>query len=364
MDNLSIKHIVPADIPRVAHYLEIKSGGVYSENDWSRILQWIWISNPNIEAETILGWIIIDDEENIHGVLGNIAAKCLVNGIPQKSYWATSWFVDEDARTRSLELFMNYVKQGGVLMSNTPNASVEKMLVKAFKYQRADSLWFHGSFLFPLHPLKDYLQKGNTNASLVKRTAVMGVSLLLKIPQAFVFLRHGSNKIFQQLSAEPVQHFSEGTDEWFKEFSSHQHCTLIRSSAMYQWIFLDPNNKAAFSAFEIKYHGKILGYMVFKTKYNATTGFHYMELVDEALLPVADDVMKQVIAKTYYAANKNAGRSTILIMRSNHEKAREAMRKLLGIPVKKVEKTYFKQSLLKPGDQPFLTSLDGDSIFF
>jgi hypothetical protein len=364
MDNLSITHIVPADMPRVAHYLEIKSDGVYTEGDWLRILKWIWIDNPNVEAETILGWLITDEKENIHGVMGNIAAKCLVYGIPQKSYWATSWFVDETARNRSLELFMNYVKQGGILMSNTPNPSVEKMLTKAFKYQRADSLWFHGSFLFPLKPLKDYLNRGRTKASLVKRTALLGVSLLLKIPQAFVFFKSGSNKIFQQLSVELVQQFSKETDAWFGEFGTYHHCTMIRSSAMYQWIFLDPENKMAFKAFEVKYNGKILGYMVFKTKYNATSGFHYMELVDEALLPVDDAVMEQVIAKTYYAANKNAGQATVLIMRSNHEKARQAMRKLFGIRVKKVEKTYFKQSLLKPGDQPFLTSLDGDNIFF
>lgn len=364
MSTFSIKHIAPKEISSVADYLERKSGGVYSKTDWLRILQWIWIDNPNVDSSTILGWMIVDEEGNIHGVLGNIAAKCVANGVSHQSYWATSWFVDEEARSRSFELFMNYVKQGGLLMSNTPNPSVETMLIKALKYKRAESPWFLGSFLFPAKPLNDFFGAKKNKTSLVKRAALTTASMLLKIPQAFVFIRTKANKTSRDLSVELVNDFSKATDEWFEQFSKQHSCTMVRSAEMYRWIFLDPNNKSAFKAFEVKNAGTVLGYMVFKSKYNATSGFHYMELVDEALLPMADELLKQVIAKTYYQANKHATNESLLIMRSNNEKARTMLRSLFGVRVGKVEKTYFKQSFLQSGEQPFLTSLDGDSIFF
>lgn len=364
MPDFSITHIVAADIPRVSQYLETKSGGVYTKQDWMRILEWIWINNPNVETSTILGWLITDGNDTIHGVLGNIAAKCVVDGVVHPSYWATSWFVDEDARKHSLELFMNYVKQGGLLMSNTPNPSVETMLVKAFKYKRADSPWFTGSFLFPVKPLKDFFSARKNNAPLLKRAALTAASVLLKIPQAFVFFKGRANKTFRGISVACVDNFSSETDEWFEAFSRQHRFAMNRSAAMYRWIFLDRSNRSSFKPFEIRHAGKILGYLVFKTKYNATSGFHYMELVDEALLPMDDALLRQVIIKTYYKANLHASHETFLIMRSNNEKVKQVLRGLFGIAVNKVEKTYYKQSFLKTDEQPFLTSLDGDSIFF
>jgi hypothetical protein len=365
MDKFRTSHINPDDIPGIAVYLATKTIGVYNEIQWLQTLQWIWTDNPNIKpGDTTLGWLIRDTEENISGVLGNIPVQCMVYGEGKPSFWATTWFVDETVRNLSMDLFMRYVKQKGVLMSNTPNPSVETLLVKLLKYKRAGSPWFQGSYLFPLKPLKGFLAVRNSSAGAVKKAGVFIMASLLKLPQAFVFLRTASVKTGKQLSVKQVHDFSEATDTWFKEFSKQHPCVLVRSAEMYRWIFCHPQHKNIFKVFGIMYDGQLQGYLVFKTKYNAGAGFHYMELVDEAILPLPEKLLSQIMAKTYYEINKAAQNESLLIMRSNNQQVHASLRKLFGMPVKKVEKTYYKEPFLQAGDTPFLTSLDGDSIFF
>jgi hypothetical protein len=363
MDKFRITDIEAGDIPRVAKYLVTKTAGIYDEAEWLKILEWIWIDNPYARSgDKPLGWSIIDENENICGVLGNIPVQCVVYGELKDSFWATTWFVDEALRNRSLELFMRYMRQQGLLMSNTPNEHVEKLLIKAFKYERADAGWFKGSYLFPLKPVSGFFSATNRPGNFIRKAAVLFSGLLLKIPQAFIFLRLRSNKTFRQIAVERVSDFSAITDEWFAEFSKQHNCVLVRSAEMYHWLFGRPGN--IYNAFQISYHNKVQGYLVFKTRQNTGTGFHYIELVDEAILSLPEEVKKMIMAKAYYEVNRIAGNESLLILRSNSETVRSSLRGLFGLPVKKIEKTYFKTNFLKPGDSPFLTSLDGDGIFF
>lgn len=365
MDKFTIRDIVAEDIPAIAGYLAAKSGGVYKETDWLRILRWIWLDNPNIKDEIKqLGWAIVDSENNIAGVLGNIPVQCVAYGQVKNSFWATTWFVDEVARGQSLELFMRYVRQQGLLMSNTPNENVEKLLVKVLKYKRADSFWFKGSYLFPLKPVSGYFSENKGQANQVKKIGIPVLGSVLKIPQAFVFLSMRTSKVFKEISVKLVDDLSEKTDNWFREFSKQHSCVLMRSAETYRWIFCNPANKHLFNVFEVVYANKVQGYLVFKHKYNPGADFNYIELIDEALLELPGSVHEKVMAKAYYEINSLARKESLLIMRSNNKKVHASLRKLMGIPLKKVEKTYYRDNFLKPGDTPFLTSLDGDSIFF
>ncbi len=364
MDKVSVNDIVISDIPEIARYLAIKSPGVYSEADWLQIMQWIWVDNPNISPGQSLGWLIRDEEKNIRGVLGSIPVYCAVYGETKKCFWATTWFVDENVRNESMGLFMRYLTQKGLLMSNTPNDSVEKMLVKLFKYKRADSPWFHGSYLFPLRPVRGFFSARQPSTNYLKRTAVCLLGLFLKLPQAIVFLQWKSNRIPGRISVERIHDFDKETDNWFSEFANCYPCVLNRSAAMYGWIFCHESQRKKFIVFQVSYDNKIQGYLVFKKKYHAGHGFAYIELVDEALLPLTEKIKKTVMLQLYHEVNKIAGVESLLVMRSNDESIRSVFRRWMGIPVRKVEKTYYKETFLKPGETPFLTSIDGDSIFF
>lgn len=358
MSIFQIQSIETGDIDAVAKYLAIKTPGVYDEKNWRDIFQWIWKDNPYATGKTI-GWRIMDESGSIRGVLGSIPVQCIVYNGTVDSFWATSWFVDEDARNRSLELFMRYVKQQGVLMSNTPNASVEQLLIKMFKYKRADSAWFHGSYLFPLKPLRGYITvKGG---SFIKKSAVFAFGLLSKMAQSFAFRKvNPVNKI----TIEYIQSVSADTDQWFREFSKQYNCALVRNAEMYNWLFFHPLYSGKFKVLEVREENKIQGYLVFKKKYNAGGGFNYFELVDEAFLPLSGDSLLSIMTEAYRTINSLAVDESLLIMRSNEINAQVIFKKLYGRSIRKVEKTYYKANLLKQGDVPFLTSLDGDSIFF
>jgi hypothetical protein len=156
MDKFEVRDIDFSDIPVLARYLAVQTPDLYNEVDWLKILNWIWIDNPNISPGQSLGWLISDAEKNIYGVMGNIPVRCSVYGETKESFWGTTWFVDKSARGISMGLFMRHVKQKGLLMSNSPNELVEKMLNKLFKYKQTDLPWFHGSYLFPLKPVKGF----------------------------------------------------------------------------------------------------------------------------------------------------------------------------------------------------------------
>lgn len=358
MEKLIIEEIEKEEIDNVASYLVIQSAGAYDKASWIRILEKIWVHNPFLQYGKPLGWKIIDEEKKIRGVLGSIQVQVQVQGVVKDSFWATSWFVDEAARSLSLQLFLLYVKQGGLLMSNTPNENVEKLLVRLLKYKRAVSPWFSGSYMLPVKPLAGFLYSGKTSAISVRKTAVFISAILLKIPQAIHFLRIRSGKVYNEIIIKQVQQFSENTDAWFEEFSHWQACSLRRSAQMYQWLFAD----RAFRVFEVSYQNKIQGYLVSKTKQNKD--FSYIELIDEALLPLPEQVQKVILQKTCYTIMQSATAESLLVMRSNSESARQCLKSMWAIPVKKVEKTYYKENFLASGETPFLTSLDGDSIFF
>lgn len=358
MEKFVIEEIEKGDIGQVAVYLATQSAGIYDEASWTRILEKIWVSNPFLQPGKPLGWKIVDEEKNIRGVLGNIPVQVQTQGVIKDSFWATSWFVDEAARSLSLQLFLLYVKQGGLLMSNTPNENVEKLLVRLLKYKRAESPWFSGSYMLPVKPLAGFFGPGKESAISLRKTAVFISATLLKLPQAIHFLRIRSGKVYGEITIKQVQHFSENTDTWYEEFSRSQICSLRRSAQLYHWLFADP----AFRVFEVSYQHKIQGYLVSKTKQNKD--FSYIELIDEALLPLPEQVQKAILQKTCYTILQTATNESVLLMRSNSESARQCLKSMWAIPVRKVEKTYYKENFLASGETPFLTSLDGDNVFF
>lgn len=358
MEKIVIEEIDKSEIDQVAVYLATRSEGVYDRASWTKTLKKIWVNNPFLRPGMPLGWKIIDQEKQIRGILGSIPVQIRVKGVDRDSFWATSWFVDEAARSLSLQLFLLYVKQGGLLMSNTPNAQVEKLLVKLLRYKRAVSPWFSGSYILPVKPLAGLLRAGITAGISPRKLVVFVSALALKLPQIIHFMRMRAGKLYKEVSVTQVHTFQVATDDWYRQFAALQTCSLNRSACMYTWLFADP----AFRVFEVCYQNKIQGYLVSKTKQNKD--FSYIELIDEALLPLPEPVQNAIVDKTCYTLLKTATKESILVMRSNSESVRKHLKNRWAVPLRKVEKTYYKENFLAAGEIPFLTSLDGDSVFF
>lgn len=357
---MTIHSLTIPDLPRTAAFLATQTKGVFTEADWIGKLQWFWSDNPFAKGQT-LGWAAVDDHGEIQGVLGNIPAQCVVAGEVRPSYWATSWFVNESARNLSMGMFMKYLSQRGVMMSNTPNPRVEQMLVKAFRYQRAESLWFSRSFIIPLHPLRGFAT--SNTGSFIKRLMMTGGLLSLSVTRKLSFIKPGSGYA-KDIEIKAVSHASNETDSWYESFSKTESSSVTRTSALMNWIFCHPKHKDAFLLLEVRYKENIQGYFACKMKRHPVWGVRYVEMVDEALLPLPGDIYAAIATDLIRTIRALAGTSSLLMARSNHPEMHKVFRRTGGKPVNKVEKTYYRNPFLHNNDQPFLTSLDGDSIFF
>jgi hypothetical protein len=363
IETLSVINISTSDIPAAADYFAEQTKGIYNREAWEKILEWVWIDNPNISSpDTITGWALVNESGVIKGLLGQIPVTYSFYGELRSSSWVTSWYVDEEVRTRSMELFMRFLKQPGILMNNTPIPSVENLITKLFKFKRAESGWFVTSYLFPLNVAGSFFRYDRKAGWSKRRMAILFMGAVLKIPQQIMFLANAINPAPSGLSVKEVDIPAADTDQWFNAYSRNIACTFNRSGANYRWLFRQPGFAHLFTVFEIRYQGALQGYLVFKTRH--ADNFSYIELIDEAVLTLPRMLMKKIILQIYKQLNRKADRQSLLIMRSNNDQFRAVFRSMAGVPVKKVEKSYYKTNLLKPDDQPLLTSVDGDSLFF
>ncbi len=363
METNQIVAIQLTDISAVAKYLASHTAGIYDEAYWLKILNWVWIDNPNInETHALFGYKIENSSGKICGMFGNIPVQYTIDGEIKRSSWPTSWYVDKNIRNRSLELFKMVAEQEGVLMNNTPLAFVETIIERMFDFRKADSLWFQRSFLFPLSVLRSYFGEDIKSPFSLRRMGILSIGTLLKIPQAFHFMLTKITRDNNEISVKSINDFSTATDKWFTAFTKYHPCSFVRSSKNYHWLFCNKQHAHRYKVIEVQYKNEVQGYYVFKKR--RADNFSYIEMIDEAILPLPAKIQQKIIQKVYAEIYKQTDKESLLVMRSNSDAIQAAYKKLLGIAVNKIEKSYFRADFLPQGEQPFMTSLDGDSIFF
>lgn len=79
---------------------------------WKKRFDYWWGSNPYIQADSILGWVLIDDNENIVGFHGSIPIGAQYNNKRLLGAGGTSYYVKPNARGRlSTILLLEFPRQ-------------------------------------------------------------------------------------------------------------------------------------------------------------------------------------------------------------------------------------------------------------
>jgi hypothetical protein len=350
------------DIPRLSVFLAKHTPGICDNVEWTNVLKKIWISNPFITQNSKFGWALEDETKNIRGFIGNIPIQYVWENIVYPAIWGTSWYVDDEAKDLALKLYINFTRQSEPILSNTQTERVE-VVMKKIGFRKLPVEWCKGVFIFPLNIFNKHFFSALLTRPSIKKTALALFGMIMKIPQLFVYFFIRLKPLDKNIRVEEINVFPESTDSWFEEFKTHQDFTLVRNKKMYDWLFCQPGKQNEFIRHHVFYQDRSQGFLVYMMR--QLKEFRYIEIVDEALLPLPDKIKKQVLLKSIFSLHRESRRGNFILLRSNIAGSTSFWQSLLGVRIRKNEKTYIKSASVKPDiNRSTITSVDGDYVFF
>jgi hypothetical protein len=349
------------DIERLSVFLAANAGE-RTELEWKQILQWMWQHNPSVTKETQLGWALENDSGKIGGFIGNVPVQYKIQGNTQNAIWGTSWYVDEKAKDLSLKMYIPFTRQKEMIFSNTQTPRVE-VIMKKLGFTEMPVHWFKGAFVFPLSIFHAGFFRNMGEGLSIKKTGLAFLAMALKIPQAFVFLFYKRKNFATEITLEKIDTFPVELNNWFEAFSKRQETTFLRDTKNYEWLFCHNSTGHQFIKYQVIYQNKLQGFLIFKKR--SVKNIPYIEIIDEALLPLSLKIQKRIILKAMFSLYKENSAAAFLILRSNMRNSTRFFRLLGGVGFNRGEKGYIKSTFVKPvAEHSTITSIDGDNLFF
>jgi hypothetical protein len=360
-NTFNIIQVNTTDIPRLSVFLG-QHATIKKENEWKNILEWIWVYNPSVQQGTQLGWALEDMSGSICGFIGNVPVQYAAYGKEEPAIWGTSWYVAEKAKDFGLKMYIHFTRQTEMIFSNTQTPRVE-VVMKKLGFKEMPVQWFTGAYFFPLHVFTTGFFRNMIAGFSIKKAALGFLAMIMKVLQAPFFVLYNRKSFAKDIQIEKIDTFLAATDQWFNEFIKETDLTCVRDQNRYNWLFSHPVSAGDFFKYQVFYKDKLQGFLIYKKR--VLKNFSYIEIIDEALLPLPDDIKRKIILKAFFTLYKEAGECNFLLLRSNMKNSAGFFKSLLGIRYPIGEKGYIKSAFVKPGTgKPVITSIDGDNLFF
>jgi hypothetical protein len=337
-----IKEIFLDEIDSLANFLSIESQICLSSRDWKKKIKWIWEKNPFYHPKDPIGWKITSNDNKIYGFLGNIPIenvkiKCF------KSYWATSWYVNIEARSYSIRLFKKFANQKGLLFNNTPITKIEPILTKLFQFRKPSNYWFNSSILFLFNPYKN----GFFNFKLT-RNSILNIFFYC----FFIFILIFRNILYF--------FFRIIISKKLKIKIREKISNITKDEEMVKWLFTECDNANCMFLYDIYDRDKVVASFLLKIR--NTERFSYLECIDCKIHNGSTINILSYYIELSQFLQKNHKNICFLILKSN--KNLKIFKYILGFKTKINQNTYFKNNLNIDHLHYSPTSLDGDSVFF
>jgi hypothetical protein len=362
-DNYKIIQLTTEDIPRISIFLgNNKASAAKNEDDWTHILEWMWLNNPSVSTSTKLGWGLEDVNGRIKGIIGNIPVKYKILNEEKSAIWGTSWYVSEDAKAFSLKMYTQFTRQSEIIFSNTQTPRVE-IVMRKLGFKELPVEWFKSAYIFPLTIFTEFFLRNSINGMNVKKIGLSLFGLFTRTAQQIICKSYNNSEIAKGIVLEKIDRFPSETDQWFEEYSRDKDFIFIRNKKNYQWLFCQTISQERYLKYIVKYKQKTYGFLIFRKR--KIKGFNFVEIIDEALLPLEEKVHRQLILKIISTLRQDDINYNFLIIRSNMRKSIQFFQWLGGVKYNRDTTGYFKPSLVKNHHLlPLITSIDGDSLFF
>ena len=118
MGRLRVRTVTDADLPQL--------DALFAEQGFKTRTPegWAWLRRAPTGLEGVAhGWVIFDEDDTVHGYLGNHPRTATLDGTPVKVAVSADWVVREHARGQSMTLLRRFFKQrwADVFVSTTAN---------------------------------------------------------------------------------------------------------------------------------------------------------------------------------------------------------------------------------------------------
>lgn len=292
-ESYSIETLRPGEIERVAEFLVGEKAGGLGKDEWLQKFGIFWDQNPFFdENQHARGWIIRGKRGAILGFLGNIPVRYVRKGDEEAAFWATTWFVAEQARARSLDLFRKFMAQDGILFDTTPTLGVEFILAKRFKFTRLNSQWIKTDYLRPVHlgACVKYVEWRFGNKAWLRPfslTACMAAKALTSSRSLIAGPKRRLEVKVREIDVPP-----DDTDSWWGEYRSRHCYTLVRDKRAMRWLYYAGAFAKSRKVLEIRKDSSLVGFVALKLIRQTTWGL--AEVVDWALLDMSVEILWEI----------------------------------------------------------------------
>jgi hypothetical protein len=291
-DSLSIKVLTVDKLPELASFLEAEGAAGLSRDTWLLKFKVFWDENPFFKDDP-RGWIIENKENKIVGFLGNIPVVYQAFGQEEKAYWATTWFVSESGRSKSLDLFRCFMKQKGILFDTTPSKAVERILSKRFKFSKKIFVWTQSEYVIPVNFRSFARFASSKSDKLGPLFYAMGCLFCLCLRGSNFLLSKVSYLSRRKMNAKVslISSMPDDIESWWQLCGKSDALMLKRNRKTLNWLFFSSLRNSR-KIFEIREGGCLIGLAAFKVCNRQS--WSYLELLDFLLI---DGIPQQKVSQ-------------------------------------------------------------------
>jgi len=278
---IEIKNVKPVDYPAVAEFLQQQKASDFTIDQWREKFLVFWDHNPFFrEDKHERGWLLRDETCTVCGFLGNIPIQYARCGQEETGFALTTWYVRDDARKHSLELYGCFMDQTGVLINTTPTFEVEELLKGVLKFLPLTADWLKRDYFFPVRSgaFSRYLQERFKLHPLFKSINFAAAFIAMIISNVVARTRSkGPSLVDVKEVIEPPA----DTQQWWDAFKAEHPFTIARHSMGLRYFFFSGEYLKTRRVLELRSHGELLGFL--GVRLVSRPEYSYVEVIDIAL---------------------------------------------------------------------------------
>jgi hypothetical protein len=363
--NHCVKPLEKVDYDKLADFLAESTGGKFSANFWQERFTYFWDKNPAMEGFA-RGWVLWADDK-IKGFFGNIPVKYTVDNREVTFFAATTWYVADDCRGKSLNLIRNFLKQSGPFFDTTPIPNVAKIIAK-LEFRELMQTWISKDALYILNFSQFSRMMAARRANFFVKSAIfVGINFVGALLNFFCAIKKAlfSYRNLGVYDVRKINGFDERYDRlWGRIKKKYKICAKRNAQALNWFFFAVEDLSFTRRVFEVNKDGNLIGYFAFKVIERCIQGSKIInwELVDMVI--DSDDVLAYSAAIKNIKSAAKKERVCFIQMNAFDENARKAMHKFDFIWVNGRHRFFYRGFDAQVSRDFYATALDGDRPFF
>ncbi len=267
---------------------------VLKKIDWENI----WVKNPfiiNTKKDWIIGWKLIDEKNNIVGIIHNIP---LVFYYKKKEFLAAvcgNWVIDEKYKSLALKLRSKFLNQENVdfYITNTANITAEKVM-EAFKAKKISQYNYDKRMIY-------LINKKRVISSYIKK-----ISLARNFFEDIKKLKNifKKNKIMTEVSFDIANNFSPDFNDFNENLKKNQTLYSSKDHRWLSWKYSRLLNTERLWIIKSYKNHKLKGFLVFIINDEKNYNLKKSTIVELSFLEKNDSEVEEIIKKCLMLSKK------------------------------------------------------------